>query len=105
MSYSKRYDLISSIAKHFSIYVVKSELDQMICGIAETLHALELIRENATLFRPLFVYSQKIYSANDIYDIFSPKLSPDGSNRREREEAVIMLWINFLQDIQGMYIV
>ena len=93
-----------SIAKHFSIYVVKSELDQMICGIAETLHALELIRENATLFRPLFVYSQKIYSANDRY-IFSPKLSPDGSNRREREEAVIMLWINFLQDIQGMYIV
>ena len=43
MSYSKRYDLISSIAKHFSIYVVKSELNQMICGIAETLHALELI--------------------------------------------------------------
>ena len=38
---------------------------------------------------PLFVYSQKIYSANDIYNIFSPKLSPDGSNRHEREEAVI----------------
>ena len=55
-----------SIAKHFSIYVVKSELDQMICGIAETLHALELIRH----FLGLYLYILRRYILLMTYMIF-----------------------------------
>ena len=82
--------IISSIANHYSILVVKAELDQ-------------LIRENAPQMKSLFIYSEPApLKVDNIFELFTPKLSPVGSNRREVEEAAVMLWCDFLQLIESM---
>ena len=83
---SEKVNIISCVAKHYGIFQVKAELDQMLCGLSSTLNMLELIR-NPTRFRPLLEL----------------KYSPQGSNTREKEEATTMLWLQFLQKIQSEY--
>ena len=98
-----RERMISSIADHYSILVVKAELDQLLGGLALTLNVLHLICENAPRMRSLFIYSEPApLKADDIFDLFTPKLSPVGSNRREVEEAAMILWFDFLQLIESM---
>ena len=45
------------------------------------------------------------YQLTSIYvqDLFKPLFSPKGSNNRESEEAIVMSWILYLQNIKGMY--
>lgn len=95
--------LVSAMALHFGILSVKAELDQMLCGLNDTLDALNVIRQHPTLFRPLFVYgSVAPISLNYVYSLFKPKMSDVGSNCRESEEAVLMLWNDFLEKVEGM---
>ena len=84
--------------------VVKAELDQLRGGLPSTLNVLHLICENAPQMRSLFfIYSEPApLKADDIFDLFTPKLSPVGSNIREAEEAAVMLWCDFLQLIESM---
>ena len=89
--------------------VVKAELDQLRGGLPSTLNVLHLIRENlirenAPQMRSLFfIYSEPApLKADDIFDLFTPKLFPVGSNIREAEEAAVMLWCDFLQLIESM---
>ena len=97
-------EMVSGMAKHYAILVVKAELDQLLAGLASTLGALDLIRRNASQMRSLFVYSgPSALSADDLFDMLKPKLSPIGANRREAEEAAVMLWSDFLQAIQSTY--
>lgn len=103
MKLSDKERIVNLMAKHFTILVVKAELDQMLCGLSSTLNVLELIRENKGM-RQLFVYNQQPpMSWEDIYSVLPAVMSPEGSNIQEEEEAVIMKWIKLCQFIQGMY--
>lgn len=102
LQFNRKSELISSISKHFAILQVKAELDQMLCGLSDTLHVLDVIRENPVVFRPLFVYFKRpLLTADDLFDKSIPQFSTSGSNVREKEEAVTMLWIDFLRHLQG----
>ena len=96
--------IVDLMAKHFTILIVKAELDQMFkCGLSSTLNILELVRENKGM-RQLFVYDQQPpMSWDDLYNILPAVMSPEGSNRREEEEAVMMKWIKLSQAIEGVY--
>lgn len=103
VSFSGKFELISCISKPFAIHQVKSELDQMLCGLSETLHSLDMIRLNPMLFRPLFIhYERPPLTENEVFDMLVPKYSLAGSNAREKEEGATMFWIDFLQDVQCM---
>lgn len=68
----------------------------------ETLNALELICKNSMLFRLLFVHFDcPALTADQLFDMLLPKYSPNGSNLREKEEAVTMFWLDFLNHIQN----
>ena len=72
-------------------------------GLSSTLNILELVRENKGM-RQLFVYDQQPpMSWDDLYNILPAVMSPEGSNRQEEEEAVMMKWIKLSQAIEGMY--
>lgn len=99
---SKKSEIVSCMSKHFAILQVKAELDQILCGLSETLNALELIRKNSMLFKPLFVhFDRPALTADQLFDMLLPKYSPNGSNLREKEEAVTMFWLDFLNQIQS----
>lgn len=100
VSIQDKDDIISAIAKHFCVFVIKSELDQILCGLSSTLGMLEVFRNNTTAMRPLLVCSNTKFSADSMYDAFHICFSPDGSNKRHTEEATVMLWVHFLQAIE-----
>ena len=97
-----REKIVSSIALHYRVLVVKAELDQILCGLSSTLNALTLIRDNAAVMRPLFVYQQRPPpTADTLFDMLQAKFSESGTNAREVEEATMMIWCDFLQMVDG----
>ena len=52
--------------------------------------------------KKLFIHSMtNLLTADEVYSLFQPKLSPEGSNRREFEEQAIMYWLQYLQTIES----
>ena len=93
------------MTKHFTILRVKAELDQLLCGLSSTLNVLELIRNNKKEMKPLFVYtSPQSLTWDKLYNLLPAKMSPEGSNKRECEEAVMMKWIQVIQNVEGMQV-
>ena len=52
--------------------------------------------------RPLFVFNKVPITSDGLYDILPANYSPQGSNKREKEELVIIQWIELTQYIEGM---
>jgi transcription antitermination factor NusG len=97
-------DIISSVCLHFVILSAKAELDEMVNGL-KSLEVLTLVRSNPGVSRQLFVKGNPTpLTADSLYDMFTPELSPM-SNRREKEEAQLLNWTNFLGFVEGMYII
>ena len=96
--------IVETSATHYSIVSVKAELDQIIDGLT-TLEVLDLIVHNPNGMEALFVYSiPPPLTADKMVDMFQPRFSPTGANRREVEEAVVMQWIHYLQLIESRLI-
>ena len=103
-SSSLRNAFVSAVAKHYTILKCRAELDQLVQGL-ETLGVLQLIRSNPCMMRQLFTgtgQEQKL-TAELLFDLFPPQFSSVGSKRREQEEKIVMLWDNYLQMVQGIY--
>ena len=54
------------------------------------------------LLKPLFRSSPKNVSSDFIQDFHNVIYSDSGSNKRVKEEAVIMNWISYLQELEGI---
>ena len=97
---SDRDTIVQSLANYYVVVKVKAQLDQLVEGL-DTLGVFDLVRANPRRGRELFVYATpQAMTADDVINMFTPKLYPQGSNRREDEEAVVMLWVNFIQMIE-----
>ena len=98
---SDRHDLVNAFVMHYSIINVKAELDQMVRGL-EAYGVYELIQANKHLMRQLFVHFKPLSLTSDmLFDMFPAKFSPEGSNSRDAEEAALMNWVNYTQEIEG----
>ena len=101
----EREGIISSLCLHFVILSAKAELDEMVNGL-KSLEILTLVRSNPGVVRQLFVKgTPKPLTADSLYDMFTPELSPPMSNWREKEEAQLLNWTNFLGFVEGMFVV
>lgn len=95
-----RDEIVDALAMH-SIFSIKAELDQMISGLNDYGMG-ELAQNNPEMFRQLFVhYRQLPLTADILFDLFPAKFSSPGSNARETEEAALMHWIHYTQDVYG----
>lgn len=98
LQFSKKEELFSCMLKHFAVHLVKAELDQMLCGLSDTLHMLDLIRSYPTTFRPLFMYQKRPPLTGDaLFSMLHGTYSPPGSNMREKEVA--MIFIDYLEKL------
>ena len=53
---------------------------------------------HASKFLPLFIATDQVLTADALLALFKVKVwSPDGSNDREAEEAVIFNWENYIR--------
>ena len=52
--------------------------------------------------KKLFKFSApRTLTADEMFALFHPELSPEGSNAREVEEQVVMYWVAYTNKIEG----
>ncbi|XP_030588086.1 G2/M phase-specific E3 ubiquitin-protein ligase [Archocentrus centrarchus] len=91
--------LIHNIVMFQVIHRVQGPFHRFCEGL-KTLGVLEKIRSHPESFRPLFCYEQRTLTADQVDDLFSIHLSPEGSNKRAAEEMVVTFWRDYLQDAE-----
>ena len=100
---SDRDRILNSMATHYAVKYMKAEVDQLKEGL-KAMGVLDVIVSNPRKMRPLFVHHEPAtvhLTADKMIDLFTPVLSPVGSNQRELEEAVMMHWVNYIQMIES----
>lgn len=81
-----------SISLNYVVYSQKAELDAIKSGF-DCLNFSQLVQCYPSLLKPLFIENgQKKLTASFILDLFYVGYSPQGSNKRPREEEVILHW-------------
>ena len=100
MQLGDKENIVVQLANHFTILQCKAELDQILCGLSETLGLLDLVHGNPIIMRPLFVKATKPpLTAESLYDLFVMHYSKDGSNTKE---VTGMRWLSFLECVEGI---
>lgn len=93
--------LVIAFINNYLIYSCKGELDQLQEGLAH-LGVLHMIRDYTSLLKPLLLSSGKqSLTPNELLNLFKVVWSPEGSNSRECEEAVIYGWTNYVHSCGG----
>lgn len=92
--------IVQSLAKYRTVVKVKARIDQVTEGL-HTLGVYDLIKANPQTMHKLFTSCPKYLTADFMMSLFQAKCSPEGSNRREEEEEVLMHWVHFLELIEG----
>ena len=101
VTFEQKSVIVQSLIKHYLVHVCKSELEQFKQGCSE-LGVLDLFCSYPVLFRPLLIAGGKPkLTAKEIASMFQVQWSPQGSNQRETEEAVILGWLEYLDGVEG----
>ena len=99
-----RDNLVSSLAVHFTVAVVKAQLDQMVVGL-NALGVYDLIKANPNTMYNLLHTIPLPLTVTAMMELFDqPYFSEQGSVRREREEQVLMYWVQLLYEIERMWV-
>lgn len=98
---ASRGTIIASITLHYTIYSCKTELDEIRRGLS-AVNFLDLMSAHPIL-RSLFIYTPQELTVEVIQDLFVPTYSPQGSNSRNIEEAIVMLFMELLFEMASKY--
>lgn len=95
--------ILRLICLHFIILQRKAEIDQLIEGLND-LGFLEFLKEHPGSGQLLLTSKggTKLTAAK-LEDLFTIHFSEKGSNKRCEEEQVVMMWLEFLRDVEGTY--
>ena len=96
---SEKDQLIRCVWLHHVLFQPHAELDQLRKGLYNTLQFDHLVHSHAKEVWGLF-------AASDVFDVtpkylcdeFAIQYSPNGSNTRTSEQAVVMLWFDYVTD-------
>ncbi len=90
-----------ALATNFVIYACKAELDQLKEGLSH-LGVLDIFHDHSELMKPLLLSAGKqSLSSYQLLGLFQIQWSPEGSNRRECEEAVVFGWTSYIHSCEG----
>lgn len=91
---------MNAMCLHYSVLVSLAELEQLRRGLAVQKFD-SLMELYPQLLRKAFQPSQCKITSEYIQDLFVAGFSPVGSNKRLVEEAIVMMWIHYLQYLEG----
>lgn len=92
--------IVQTLANYYTVVSAKVQIDQLVSGL-DTLGVID--QEPTRVEAGSCIFTFKPMTADDIITLFQLSLSPQGSNKREEEEAVVILWIHFIQAIEGEF--
>ena len=87
---------------HFVILQRKAEIDQLMEGLND-LGFLQFLKMHPGPARSLLVSGRQKLTAASLEQLFLVRFSEPGSNRRCEEERVMMMWLEYLQDVEGIF--
>ncbi|XP_067298642.1 uncharacterized protein [Pseudorasbora parva] len=96
---TERNSLVQSAAEFFVNGRLRAALDQFSEGL-QTLGLLKEMQKYPALFYDMFVNEQKPLQAKDLCNLFYVNFSPQGSNRRAKENQTICYWRDWLIDVE-----
>ncbi|XDV29252.1 hypothetical protein PO909_032392, partial [Leuciscus waleckii] len=96
---TERNSLVQSAAEFFVNGRLRAALDQFSEGL-QTLGLLEEMQKYPALFNDMFVNEQRPLQAKDLCSLFYVNFSPQGSNRRAKENQTICYWRDWLIDVE-----
>ena len=102
IDFADKEKVVADLSLHYSVLVSLAELEQLRRGLALQKFS-SLMQSHPRVMRKAFQTSDHKISSEYIQDLFVPRLSLRGSNQREVEEAIVMTWIRYLQNIEGTY--
>ena len=100
MNLDDRRMTISAVCLHYAVLGSLAELEQLKRGL-QTAQLATLMDNHAHLFKELFLHSHKPITADFIQDMFVADYSNRGSNNRVKEEAIMINWVSYLQELEG----
>ena len=77
-----------------------AEIQQFMDGL-NVLGIGTLLKSFPECFKEMFVHTLKAVTAHDLDKIFIPQFSPRGSNIREKEEAIVLNWKDYIYEAEG----
>jgi len=93
-------DIIDAVCTEYLIMKSISEINQFQEGL-NVLGVSDLIKAHPGILQEAFVHGDKEFTASDLDDLFLPVFSPSGSNAREKEEAVVLNWKDYIFEAEG----
>ena len=100
---SDKDDISRSMSLNYVIFSQKAELDAIKSGF-DCLNFSHLVQCFPSLLKPLFVESgRKQLTASFVLDMFHVSYSPQGSNKRPREEEVVLHWNYYVTELEGTF--
>ena len=100
MSIDDQANIAITLAMHYLIFMRKSELDQLGEGL-KSLGMLHLFSNHRELMKPLLSTGKPKVTASLMLETFQVVWSPQGSNNRDEEEAVILAWTEYVHDTES----
>ena len=103
MQLSDKKSVISAVCLHYSILGSLGELEQLKRGL-QTAGLSALLEQHGSVMKDLFLHQDKKVTADFIQDLVEVEYSLLGSNYRFIEKAIIMNWLSYLKDLEGLCI-
>ncbi|XP_067267092.1 G2/M phase-specific E3 ubiquitin-protein ligase-like [Chanodichthys erythropterus] len=91
--------LVKDIIMFQVIHRLRGPFERFRDGL-RTLGVLDAIQKHPGTFLPLLCHAPDPLTARTVEDLFSIRLSPQGSNRRVAEEIVVPFWRDYLEDVE-----
>ena len=93
-------EITEAVCIEYLIMKSINELNQFQEGL-NILGVSDLIKDHPASCHELFVHCSKTVTPHDIDELFLPLFSPDSSNAREDEEALILNWKDYICETEG----
>ena len=101
MNLNDKDKVISGVCLHYAVLGSLAELEQLRRGLQIVRFSM-LLEQHKSLFGQLFIHQKKVITADIIQDLFIVDYSIHGSNNRLKEETIIMNWVSYLHDLEGL---
>ena len=91
--------VIAAMCLHFSVLVSLAELEQLRRGLS-LLNFNSLVCSYPDILKKVFQPPECEITRDYVQDLLVAAFSPNGSNDRTTEEAIIMMWVRYLKYLE-----
>ena len=104
IQFSDKQQIIDAMCLHYTVLSCLAEIEQLRRGL--TVQKFNYIMEcYPELLRKIFQPPVQPITSEMVADLFVADFSPIGSNNRAVEETLLMMWIRYLEHIEGIIII